>query len=94
MRYRGYIENDMKLLEGVRSAEGMSIPGGLDYDLVAGLSNEMKGRLKEVRPENIGQASRIQGVTPAAVANLMIFLKNRKRGPISGGKAPHDSFSG
>ncbi len=94
VRYRGYIENDLKLLEGVRSAEGMSIPGSLDYDTVAGLSNEIKGRLKEVRPENIGQASRIQGVTPAAVANLMIYLKNRRRGPISGGKAPHDSFSG
>ncbi len=94
VRYRGYIDNDMKLLEGVRSAEGMSIPGNLDYESVAGLSNEIKGRLKEVRPENIGQASRIQGVTPAAVANLMIYLKNRRRGPISGGKAPHDSIPG
>ncbi len=94
VRYRGYIENDMKLLEGVRNAEGMLIPGTLDYDSVAGLSNEIKGRLKEVRPENIGQASRIQGMTPAAVANLMIYLKNKRRAPISGGKAPHDPFSG
>ncbi|NDG84519.1 MAG: tRNA uridine-5-carboxymethylaminomethyl(34) synthesis enzyme MnmG [Proteobacteria bacterium] len=77
VKYRGYIEKDLELLEGVRSAEGLRIPATLDYDGVAGLSNEIKGRLKEVRPENLGQAARIQGVTPAAVANLMIFLKNK-----------------
>ncbi|MBU6155253.1 MAG: hypothetical protein KGP28_13200, partial [Bdellovibrionales bacterium] len=80
VKYQGYIEKDLELLEGVRSAEALQIPPTLDYESVAGLSNEIKGRLKEVRPQNLGQASRIQGVTPAAVANLMIFLKN---------KAPH-----
>ena len=94
VRYQGYIENDLKLLEGVRNAEGLSIPVCLDYDGVAGLSNEIKGRLREVRPENIGQASRIQGMTPAAVANLMIYLKNRRHLPNSGGRGPHDSHEG
>jgi tRNA uridine 5-carboxymethylaminomethyl modification enzyme len=75
-KYQGYIEKDLDLLEGVRVADGLPIPRTLDYEGVAGLSNEIKGRLKDVRPENLGQASRIQGVTPAAVANLMIHLKN------------------
>jgi tRNA uridine 5-carboxymethylaminomethyl modification enzyme len=77
VKYQGYIEKDLELLEGVRSAERLVIPQNLDYDGVAGLSNEIKGRLRDVRPENLGQASRIQGVTPAAVANLMIFIKNK-----------------
>lgn len=77
VKYRGYIEKDLQMLEGVRSAERMRIPAGIDFDRVAGLSNEIKGRLSEVRPENLGQASRIQGVTPAAIANLMIYLKNK-----------------
>ena len=82
-KYQGYIEKDFELLAGVRAAEVMTIPFSLDYELVAGLSNEIKGRLKEVRPENLGQASRVQGVTPAAVANLMIHLKNLgiRKGP-------------
>lgn len=77
VKYNGYIEKDMQLLQGVRNAEMMKIPMEFDYETVAGLSNEIKGRLTSIRPENIGQASRIQGVTPAAVANLMIFLKNK-----------------
>jgi tRNA uridine 5-carboxymethylaminomethyl modification enzyme len=80
VRYQGYIEKDLQLLDGLRSAERMKIPSDLNYEVVAGLSNEIKGRLRAVRPENLGQASRIQGVTPAAMANLMIFLKNRNPG--------------
>jgi tRNA uridine 5-carboxymethylaminomethyl modification enzyme len=78
VKYQGYIERDMQLLEGVRNAENLRIPLELDYETIAGLSNEIRGRLKTVRPQNIGQASRIQGVTPAAVANLMIFIRNQK----------------
>ena len=77
VKYAGYIQKDMQLLEGVRNAEALRIPVNFDYFSVAGLSNEVKGRLKEVRPENLGQASRIQGITPAAIANLMIFLKTK-----------------
>ena len=77
IKYNGYIEKDLQLLEGVRNAELMRIPTSFDYQSVPGLSNEIKGKLSETRPENIGQASRISGVTPAAVANLMIFIKNK-----------------
>jgi tRNA uridine 5-carboxymethylaminomethyl modification enzyme len=77
VKYNGYIEKDLQLLEGVRNAEALKIPINFDYGTVAGLSNEIKGRLTSIRPENLGQASRIQGVTPAAIANLMIFIKNK-----------------
>ena len=76
-KYQGYIEKDLQLLEGVRKAENIKIPLRLNYRSIAGISNEIRGTLSEVRPENIGQASRIQGVTPAAVANLVIYLKNK-----------------
>jgi tRNA uridine 5-carboxymethylaminomethyl modification enzyme len=85
VKYRGYIEKDLELLEGVRKSEDIRIPERLNYDSIAGISNEIKGRLSSVRPENIGQASRIQGVTPAAIANLVIFLKNKRHLTASGG---------
>ncbi|MBS1959319.1 MAG: tRNA uridine-5-carboxymethylaminomethyl(34) synthesis enzyme MnmG [Bdellovibrionales bacterium] len=77
VKYAGYIEKDLELLEGVRKSEDIRIPISFDYASVAGISNEIRGKLTAVRPENIGQASRIQGVTPAAVANLVIYLKNK-----------------
>lgn len=76
-KYRGYIEKDLELLEGVRKSEGIRIPTNFDFASVAGISNEIRGKLNEVKPENIGQASRVQGVTPAAIANLVIYLKNQ-----------------
>ena len=90
-KYQGYIQKDLELLEGVRVADELPIPKTLDYQGVAGLSNEIKGRLIDVRPENLGQASRIQGVTPAAVANLMIHLKNIGVRRPTGGENIHDA---
>ncbi len=77
IKYAGYIQRDLDLLATVQRSENTAIPGDLDFDLVPGLSNEIKSRLKETKPETLGQTARIQGVTPAAVANLMIFLKMR-----------------
>ena len=85
VKYKGYIDRDMEVLEGVRKNEGLKIPLDMDFERVPGLSNEIKGRLKHTRPETIGQASRLAGVTPAAVANLMIYLK--MQGP---GSAPKE----
>ncbi|MFZ9595023.1 MAG: tRNA uridine-5-carboxymethylaminomethyl(34) synthesis enzyme MnmG [Bdellovibrionia bacterium] len=75
VKYEGYIRRDLELLEGMRKNESLKIPESLDFDQVAGLSSEIRGRLKKTRPETIGQASRMGGVTPAAVAALMIHLK-------------------
>ncbi len=75
VKYDGYIRRDLELLEGVRKSEAILIPRELNFDEVPGLSNEIKNRLKLTRPETLGQASRMTGMTPAAVANIMIFMK-------------------
>jgi tRNA uridine 5-carboxymethylaminomethyl modification enzyme len=82
VKYEGYIRRDMEVLEGLRRNDGMRIPLGLDFDQVPGLSTEVRGRLAQTRPETLGQASRMPGLTPAAVASLMIFVK------MKGGKTP------
>ncbi len=75
VKYAGYIQRDLDLVEGVRKNEDLDIPGAMDFDRIPGLSTEIRQRFRETRPQTIGQASRLQGVTPAAVANLMIYLK-------------------
>jgi tRNA uridine 5-carboxymethylaminomethyl modification enzyme len=82
VKYEGYIQRDLDLIDGVRRNEQMKIPTSVDYATVPGLTAEIRGRLEETRPETIGQASRMMGMTPAAVANLMIYLKmtEAKRG--------------
>lgn len=75
IKYEGYIRRDMETLEGVRKSEYTSIPANLDFEVIPGLSSEVRSRLKNIRPETLGQASRLQGITPAAVATLMIYLK-------------------
>jgi len=55
------------------------IPIDLDYDLIQGISNEVRQKLAEVRPESIGQAGRISGITPAAVSLLLIYLKKTRQ---------------
>lgn len=75
VKYAGYIQRDLELLESVKKNEELRIPLTLDYSLVPGLSTEVRTTLGETRPETIGQVSRLMGVTPAAVANLHIYLK-------------------
>lgn len=74
-KYAGYIKRDLETLEGVRRNESFRIPLEIDFERIPGLSNEIKGLLKKTLPETIGQASRIPGITPAAIANLLIFCK-------------------
>jgi len=91
VKYEGYIQRDLDILEGVRKSELVKIPEIMDFDQVPGLSNEIKGRLKHCRPETIGQASRLSGITPAAVANLMIYLKMQNNRPSSGSATRNQS---
>ncbi|MGK5087238.1 tRNA uridine-5-carboxymethylaminomethyl(34) synthesis enzyme MnmG [Bdellovibrionota bacterium FG-2] len=79
VKYEGYIQRDLDLLSGVRKSEAVMIPLGLDFDSIPGLSSEIRSRLKEFRPETLGQMGRLQGITPAAVANLMIHLRMQER---------------
>lgn len=77
IKYEGYIQREVELLEFVRKNDAIRIPVDLDFDRVAGLSTEVRSRLRNTRPESLGQASRMAGMTPAAVANLFIHLKSQ-----------------
>ena len=61
----------------MRRNENTRLPVDLDYEVIGGLSNEIKQKLQAVRPETVAQASRIQGVTPAAVSQILVHLKKR-----------------
>ena len=76
-KYEGYISRQTEEIDRLRRYEGTRIPEGVDYDRIEGLSNEIRQKLKGNLPETLGQASRIQGMTPAAVSLLLIHLKKR-----------------
>jgi tRNA uridine 5-carboxymethylaminomethyl modification enzyme len=75
IKYEGYINRQNLLVEKFRKLEKTKISQILDYDAIPGLSTETKEKLKEVRPVSLGQASRISGITPAAISILMVYLK-------------------
>ena len=77
VKYAGYIERDRVEHERVAAEHGRRIPADLDYSQVQGLSNEVVQRLDRARPETIGQAANIQGVTPAALSLLLVHAKRR-----------------
>jgi tRNA uridine 5-carboxymethylaminomethyl modification enzyme len=76
LRYAGYINSEMELINQFIKNESIIIPPELDYNLVKTLSTEGREKLKRVRPISIGQASRISGVTPADITTLLMYLKN------------------
>jgi tRNA uridine 5-carboxymethylaminomethyl modification enzyme len=76
--YDGYIRRQRDTVESFRGLEKVKIPDGLDYGTVPGLSHEVRQKLESLRPASLGQASRISGVTPAAVSILTVYLKARK----------------
>jgi tRNA uridine 5-carboxymethylaminomethyl modification enzyme len=79
VKYDGYIVRQMEMAEKLKKIEGKRIPGDFDYASVNGLSREILGKLLDVRPSNLGQASRIPGVTPAAVSLLLVAIERLKR---------------
>jgi tRNA uridine 5-carboxymethylaminomethyl modification enzyme len=76
-KYEGYIQRQQDDIDTLRRHESLKLPVELDFDAIGGLSNEVKQKLKQTRPETLAQASRISGVTPAAVSMLLIHLKKR-----------------
>jgi tRNA uridine 5-carboxymethylaminomethyl modification enzyme len=80
IKYEGYIQRQLQQVERFSSLEQKDIPKDLDYDAVIGLGTEVKQKLNQVRPISLGQASRISGVTPAAISLLIVALEKRKRG--------------
>ena len=78
LKYSGYIERQKTEIEQMRRQENTRLPDGFDYSQVSGLSNELKLKLGQQRPETLAQASRIQGMTPAAISLLLVYLKKRQ----------------
>ena len=75
IKYEGYIARERQQVENFKKMENKKIPGDLDYDNIKNLRIEARQKLKKFRPENIGQASRIIGVSPADIAVLVVYLK-------------------
>lgn len=75
IKYKGYIERQMQQVQQFKKLEVKKIPPDIDYDIVGSLRLEARQKLKAVRPENIGQAARISGVSPADISMLLVYLK-------------------
>jgi tRNA uridine 5-carboxymethylaminomethyl modification enzyme len=84
IKYAGYLEQQQRSIERLKKAEQRAIPEWFDYKNVSGLSREMQEKLQRVRPRTLGQASRIPGVTPAAVSLVNVYIEiQARRGPSS-----------
>ena len=79
IKYAGYIDQQLKQVEQFKKLEGRLLPMELDYETIQGLRLEARQKLKLVRPENLGQASRITGVSPADISVLLIYMEQMKR---------------
>ncbi len=78
IKYSGYIKRQLQQIGRFKKLESKPIPAAFDYDGIHGFSREVREKLKNVRPESIGQASRISGVTPAAISLLLVALEKYK----------------
>lgn len=81
VKYSGYIDRQTDEIKKLKRNEHVKIPDSLDYAVIKGLSNEVKQKLNDHRPETLAQASRISGVTPAAISLLLVHLKRQKSLP-------------
>ena len=79
IKYSGYLEQQTKAIERLKKSEQRAIPHWFDYAKVSGLSREMNEKLARVRPRTLGQASRIPGVTPAAVSLINVYIEIQAR---------------
>lgn len=79
IKYAGYIKRQMEEIEKYRKNENTALPANMDYHTIQALSAEVRQKLTQHQPETIGQASRIQGVTPASISILLIYLKTYKK---------------
>jgi tRNA uridine 5-carboxymethylaminomethyl modification enzyme len=75
IKFAGYLEQQKKSIEKLKAAEGVTIPDWMEYSAISGLSREMRETLERVRPITIGQASRLPGVTPAALSLVHVSIR-------------------
>ncbi|MDQ3621415.1 MAG: tRNA uridine-5-carboxymethylaminomethyl(34) synthesis enzyme MnmG [Verrucomicrobiota bacterium] len=83
LKYEGYIVRQEAAIERLREQEAKRIPGSLDYRSIAGLRLEARQKLEQIRPETLGQAARVSGVTPAEIALLAVFLRTARPSRVS-----------
>src|SRR6202789_1572615 len=83
IKYSGYLDQQRRTMEKMRKAEKRTIPTWFDYCTRSGLSSEMKETLTRVRPQTLGQASRIAGVTPAAVSLIHVYIEIQSRARVA-----------
>jgi tRNA uridine 5-carboxymethylaminomethyl modification enzyme len=87
-KYSGYIDRQQEEIDRLRAYENTILPDDFDYSVVEGLSNEVKQKLSAARPQTLARAQRISGITPAAISQLLMYLK--KRGMLKKMKAADD----
>ena len=87
IKYAGYLDQQTKSIERLKRSEQRTIPDWFDYGKVSGLSREMNEKLTRVRPQTLGQASRIPGVTPAAVSLINVYIEIQTRRQASSAKS-------
>jgi tRNA uridine 5-carboxymethylaminomethyl modification enzyme len=75
IKFSGYLDQQKKSIEKLKAAESVTIPEWIEYGAISGLSREMRETLERVRPLTIGQASRIPGVTPAALSLVHVSIR-------------------
>jgi tRNA uridine 5-carboxymethylaminomethyl modification enzyme len=78
-QYSGYLSRQQSDINDFRKDEGLAIPDALDFDAVHGLSSEARLKLNRARPATLGQAARVEGMTPAALTSLLVHIKQRAR---------------
>ena len=83
-KYAGYVERQEEMVKRFRKMENIHLPKDLNYSKVKGLSAEVREKLTKIKPTSLGQASRIVGITPAAVSTLSIYLRKMKAVSASG----------
>jgi tRNA uridine 5-carboxymethylaminomethyl modification enzyme len=79
IKYEGYLLQQQRAMDRLKKSEKHAIPDWFDYKSVSGLSREVQEKLSKVRPRTIGQASRIPGVTPAAVSLVNVYIEIQAR---------------
>ena len=79
IKYAGYLDQQQRAIDRLKKSEQRRIPEWFDYHSVSGLSREMQEKLRKVQPQTLGQASRIPGVTPAAVSLVNVYIEIQAR---------------
>ena len=78
IKYAGYVNRQIEIVERFQKMEHIQLPDDIDYGKISGLSREVCEKLTRIKPRSLGQASRISGITPAALTLLSFYVKKRK----------------